>query len=697
MPHAFDRIHPALQHHIVNSLGWRDLRPLQTAAIDPILDGCNVVAVAPTAAGKTEAAVLPLLSAMLSEDWRGLSVLYVCPLRALLNNLHVRIDGYASLLGRRAGLWHGDVRSNARRRIIEDAPDLLLTTPESLEVMLMSTKVEHDRFFRNVHAVVVDEIHAFGGDDRGWHLLAVLERISRVAQRDLQRIGLSATVGDPAAMLAWLTGSSERHSVVVAPTGDVPADPHITLDHVGSLDNAAAVITQMHRGEKRLVFCDSRARVEALSRELRARGVTTFLSHGSLAFEERRRAEEAFSQARDCVIVSTSTLELGIDVGDLDRVIQIDSPGTVASFLQRLGRTGRRSDTVRNALLLTTKDDALLQAAGLLHLWSTGFVEPVVPPPMPVHLLAQQLLALVLQRGGVGRNLWQDELRALPEFAHAIDAGLGDEIAAHLVATGMLVDDGGVLTVGPQGENSYGFRHFMDLTSAFTSDPLFVARHGATEIGFLDPSVLLTNDRSFATVLLAGHAWKVVGIDWNRHTASLMPSDDQGQARWLGSGSPLSGMLSRAMRDVLAGIDPAGVNLSRRAVSGLAALRADAPWVARDATTVVNRATSTVWWTFAGLRANTALRAALAVPGRADNLCLTLEPGTSVEQLNAKIASIDTGRVGLSPVMQQLAQDLKFADCLPAGVAVEITRRRFADPDSVRTCLDERRFGWHDV
>ena len=112
---------------------------------------------------------------------------------------------------------------------------------------------------------------------------------------------------------------------------------------------------------------------------------------------------------------------------------------------------------------------------------------------------------------------------------------------------------------------------------------------------------------------------------------------------------------------------------------------------------MVNRATSTVWWTFAGLRANTALRAALAVPGRADNLCLTLEPGTSVEQLNTKIASIDTGTVGLSPVMQQLAQDLKFADCLPAGVAVEITRRRFADPDSVRTCLDERRFGWNDA
>ncbi|WP_238324037.1 helicase-related protein [Salinispora pacifica] len=128
----------------------------------------------------------------------------------------------------------------------------------------------------------------------------------------------------------------------------------IELDYVGSVDNAAKVIAALHRGEKRLVFCESRKRVEELGTALRSNGVTTFLSHASLSIDERRRAEAAFADARDCVIVSTSTLELGIDVGDLDRVIQIDAPRTVASFLQRIGRTGRRPDSQRNCLFLAT-------------------------------------------------------------------------------------------------------------------------------------------------------------------------------------------------------------------------------------------------------------------------------------------------------------------------------------------------------
>jgi ATP-dependent Lhr-like helicase len=137
----------------------------------------------------------------------------------------------------------------------------------------------------------------------------------------------------------------------------------------------------LHRGEKRLVFADSRRVVEILARQLRARGVDTYVSHSSLAPDERRRAEDAFAAGRDCVIVATSTLELGVDVGDLDRVIQVGAPGTVASLLQRLGRTGRRGDARANMLLLSVDDSQLLQAAGVLLLWGEGFVEPVVAPP----------------------------------------------------------------------------------------------------------------------------------------------------------------------------------------------------------------------------------------------------------------------------------------------------------------------------
>jgi ATP-dependent Lhr-like helicase len=141
------------------------------------------------------------------------------------------------------------------------------------------------------------------------------------------------------------------------------------------------VIAALHRGEKRLVFADSRRVVEILARWLRARRVDTYVSHSSLAPDERRRAEDAFAAGRDCVIVATSTLELGVDVGDLDRVIQLGAPATVASLLQRLGRTGRRGDARPNMLLLSVDDSQLLQAAGDLLLWGEGFVEPVVAPP----------------------------------------------------------------------------------------------------------------------------------------------------------------------------------------------------------------------------------------------------------------------------------------------------------------------------
>ena len=167
---------------------------------------------------------------------------------------------------------------------------------------------------------------------------------------------------------------------------------------------------------------DSRRRVEELTQALRSRDVTTYVSHGSLGRDERRRAEQAFAESTNCVIVATSTLELGIDVGDLDRVIQIDSPPTVAGLLQRIGRTGRRPGTSRNALFLATDQRSLLEAAGLLQLWGSGFVEPAVPPPLPLHLLVQQLLALVLQEAddGLGAATWPRWLGDPPVFGAAV-------------------------------------------------------------------------------------------------------------------------------------------------------------------------------------------------------------------------------------------------------------------------------------
>jgi ATP-dependent Lhr-like helicase len=714
---VLDRLDPVVLHHIVNTLGWPDLRPLQRAAITPLMDGQDAVLLAPTAGGKTEAACFPLLSAMAEQGWTGTSMLYLCPLKALLNNLVGRIDAYAQWLGRRAALWHGDTKESQRQRIRTEAPDVLLTTPESLEAMLIGVKTDHARLLGGVRAVVVDEVHAFAGDDRGWHLLAVLERLERVTGRPIQRIGLSATVGNPPQLLHWLQGANaeSRAGQVVAlgvqlpPASDgaghtdrAPAAQlrrpagEVELDYVGSLDNAAKLIGALHRGEKRLVFCDSRRQVEELGAALRAREVTVFLSHASLSVDERTRSEQAFAEARDCVIVSTSTLELGIDVGDLDRVIQIDSPASVASFLQRIGRTGRRSGSVRNCLFLTTRKETLLQAAGLLLLWSRGWVEPVVPPPEPRHLVAQQLLAVTLQQHRLGDQLWDRQWNGLAPFDRS-----AAPILRFLTDEGFLDTDGGMLFVGPEAERRFGKRHFIELTASFTAPPQFTVLSGRTEIGRTDPSVLTEERPGPRRLLLGGRSWQVTYIDWLRKRVFVEPADGGGIAKWMNGGvAGLSYALTRAMREVLLGTDPP-VSLTRRAEACLAEQReTDAPGTVHAGGTLITRVGSDVrWWTWAGYRANATLAATLQSVTdplqRPTDSWLRLRDNLTSADWRAARENVGENLV-LPDVDRRAVRGLKFSAALPERLAVATVAARLADFESARSVLREPVCCQHD-
>ncbi|MEU8404321.1 DEAD/DEAH box helicase [Nonomuraea sp. NPDC048892] len=605
-------LHPTLTHHIVNTLGWPELRPLQREALAPLASGDDALLLAPTAGGKTEAALFPLLSAMATQGWSGVSLVYVCPIKALLNNLLPRLEQYAGWLGRRVALWHGDISSSARAAILRDPPDILLTTPESLESMLASTKVEHSIIFAGLRAIVVDEVHAFAGDDRGWHLICVLERLTRITGHAIQRVGLSATVGNPDELMTWLQGSGRGSRtgrvIAPAPTGVDVSRGDVELDYVGSVENAAKVISVLHQGEKRLVFCDSKRLVEQLGATLRTLGVTTFLSHASLSVEDRRRAEQAFTEARDCVIVATSTLELGIDVGDLDRVIQINAPGTVTSFLQRIGRTGRRTGTVRNCLFLALDEGGLLDAAGLLHLWGEHWVEPVTPPPEPRHIVAQQILALCLQEHQIGDRSWREWWSGMDVFGPS-----AEPILRHLLADGFIDSDNGMLFIGPAAEKIFGRRHFMELMSVFTAAPEFTVLHGRAEIGRTDPSLLSDREEGPRLLLLAGRSWKVTWIDWKRRRCFVEPATGGGKARW-SSASLIGGgsfQLMRAIREVLLGADPP-VRLTRRATDALAQARDRHLDVVHPAGTVIVRGDDVRWWTWAGYRANLTLRSTLA-------------------------------------------------------------------------------------
>ena len=688
---AFERLHPALQHHIVNSLGWQSLRPLQAQAVGPVLEGDHALLLAPTAGGKTEAAVFPLLSRMLTERWGGLSVLYVCPIKALLNNIEPRLRAYATLIGRRVGLWHGDVGASRRLAVMREPPDLLLTTPESIEVMLVSRRSEPRALFRDLQAVVVDELHAFAGDDRGWHLLAVLERVRRLAGREIQRLGLSATVANPEALVEWLAPAVSRPRRVIAPAGAAAGTATVHLDHVGSVRNAAKVLSALHRGEKRLVFCDSRARVEALAAELRQAGTETFVSHSSLGADERRRSEEAFAQGTDCVIVATSTLELGLDVGDLDRVVQIDAPATVASFLQRLGRTGRRPGTTRNGLLLATSDDGFLRAAGVLRLWLDGYVEPVVPPPEPFHIFAQQILALALQEGRVGRSTWREWLGGMPAF-RTMARGHLREIVDFMLTSGVLHEDGGMLSMGVEGERTFGRRHFMELMSVFTSEPLFSVLHGRSELGLVHPLSFQLRRDGPVVLSLAGRSWEVSHVDWERRRAYVKAAREPGRSRWIGSGIALHFELCRAVRRVLTE-GRLDVELTRRASARLDGIRDDFSWIDATGTAVVrDPAGAARWWTFAGLRANTTLGQLIGPlrqsRSREENLAIRLADGATVEDLKSRLGDADaTGNV--VPVTDAAVDSLKFSACLPRELAVRALRARGSDPGAVRACRGE--------
>lgn len=694
---GFDRLHESVQYHVVNSIGWPRLRPLQAQAVVPIHEACDCVLLAPTAGGKTEAAVLPVLSRMLEENWTGLSVLYLCPLRALANNLGPRVARYANYVGRRAEVWHGDTGQGDRKRIRKDPPDILITTPESVEAQLVSAFTNEELFFGGVRTVIIDEVHAFAAADRGWHLLAVLSRLERLTGKPIQRIGLSATIGNPDEILTWLSPKrlDGPSPTVVNPPSGLAAGAELKIDFVGSLLNAAQMISQLHRGEKRLVFVDSRQRAEELGNELKRLEINTFVSHSALGFDERRQAEKAFAEAQDCVIVATSTLELGIDVGDLDRVIQIDAPNSVASFLQRLGRTGRRSGTTRNCLFLASDHSALLRATALLELFDRGYVEPVVPPGKPYHLLAQQVLAQILQHKGVSRASWSDGLEVFIQQS-GLARVAGDEVLELLESRALIAQDAGVYWFTAEGEKKLGGLNFLDLMSIFTSEDLFEVRHGNREVGKVDRVTFILQGQIRA-LLLGGRSWKVLDIDWNRGIVSVEPTTDPGRSRWLGDGPAMSYELAQAIRRVVASTKEPS-RLSKRAKDALADAKAELWWFDAQATTLYDAPTGRLqWWTHGGtvvnLRIAWRLQELLGKEMRADEMAVTFPDGFARADALQLIGELRSDPMPFdAAAFRPLADKLKFFEALPEARVAELSQARFEASNEVRlVCLEPAR------
>jgi ATP-dependent Lhr-like helicase len=685
---AFERLSAAVRYHIVHTLGFSALRPVQELTAHAILDGDNCVVLAPTAGGKTEAAFLPLLSRMHSEDWAAPSVLYLSPIKALLNNQEPRVERLAGMLSRRAFKWHGDVSAGARGRFANEPADILMTTPESLEVMLVSRRVPSQLLFRGLQAVVIDEVHAFAGDARGAHLVSLLERLSRHAGRDIQRIGLSATVGNPLEILAWLRGTSRRPARLVDPPRP-PVSPEVFLDWVGSVPNAAQVIARLDPGKKRLVFADSRRRVEQLGEALQSAGVSTYVMHSSLSADERRQAEQAFESGRDCVIVATSTMELGIDVGDLDAVIQVDAPPSVASFMQRMGRTGRRPGARQRATILCTRESELTAAAALLRLWSRGYVEEVVPERSAFHVLAQQILALCLQESGVPVADWWAWVAGAACFADVTERER-EAILGQMLASGIVVSADGRLLLGPRGEALYGRKNFEALYAVFEAPALLRVMWGTREVGTVD-AVFAQAMPPESCFVLGGRPWQVTRVDWKKGICEVAPAPGGKHLNWLGAPRYMARRVCQEVRRTLldSAEDPWWTRRAREAMRGE---RAGHVFLEDEEMPLVEEGPDeVVWHTYLGGRTNNLLARLLeerlgahVIPGnptiklRGDAARSVVAVREAIRALSAPGAVTEDDALRFAPTFAREPLS-KFEPCLPEELLLRFQARRLVE------------------
>lgn len=556
---SFELLHPDVRRWIWDQQ-WAELRDVQELAIDTILHGASdVIITAATAAGKTEAAFLPICSNIISDKPpAGVHVLYVGPLKALINDQWRRLDGLCESLEIPVHRWHGDVTSTARKRLVERPDGILLITPESLEALFVRRGTEVRRIFGGLRFIVIDELHAFIGTERGMQLQSLLHRLERVLHRRVRRIGLSATLGDMRIASDFLRPNADDGGAAV-----VKSDEHGTgvmlrlFGFLGQLehpktpqrepeeaedDDATARSIAQHlfknlRGAKNLVFANRRSEVERYADLLRRMCAAAnlpeefFAHHGSLSRELRFHVEaELKRDDRPMTVICTSTLEMGIDIGAAKSVAQIGCPPSVASLRQRLGRSGRRGEPA--ILRIYTQEgvvtgrsspqDAirahLVQTIAMVNLLLEKWIEP--PDAGLVHgsTLVQQVLSLIAQYGGItAADAYALLCRNGPFSAvtPSMFANLLRNLAAHDLVTQM---NDGLLIHGVTGEKAVNHYEFY---AAFVAADEYRLMTSGSQLGTL-PIDSPVAEGSY--LIFAGRRWRVLSVDAERRVIDLSPA-----------------------------------------------------------------------------------------------------------------------------------------------------------------------------
>ena len=542
---TFSGLHEGVKSVISHRLGWSELRPVQEETFHAVSDGRDVLVIAPTAGGKTEAALIPVIDGIMKGAIPGVAALYLAPLKALINDQEERFSAFCLPNGLELGKWHGDVPKGDRAWKHEEAPHLLMITPESLEVLLMEPHLSSD--LRNLRYIIIDELHAFVESDRGVHMRVLLDRLDRVACRNIQRIGLSATVGNPGEILSWLSGG--RHGVALVQIPAPAREKHFTFVVEEREQRRMQALARLIAGKKALVFVNSRSDAESVTRALSGQVEHLLVHHSSLSPALRKEAEEAFSGEGSACIICTSTLELGIDIGDLDVVVQVGTPGSVSSFLQRMGRSGRRGKPPYVACVLKDAGELLCMVA-VIESASGKKVEPLRPPGKPFSVLVQQILLELLRTRRSSRTRLRRFVRGLAPF-RALRGREIDAVLAHMTETGMLENDGDMLMAGQGAEQAFGRSNWKDLYSVISGGGEFRAVTPEGEVvGKLDARFVAgKSGKSFS---LGGKSWKFIKSDESHELVVVVPGEgERSEVFWTGNQAGFSPVVCHAVEDIL--------------------------------------------------------------------------------------------------------------------------------------------------
>ncbi|WP_312795980.1 DEAD/DEAH box helicase [Tianweitania sp.] len=587
---------------------WPSLRDVQEKGIPAILSGGDVVISAKTAAGKTEAALLPLLTriAAREQDEDGFAVLYVSPLKALINDQYRRLQGLCENAGVLLHKWHGDVSADAKARARRRPSGIVLITPESLEALLVRRGSEAKFLFSALDAVVIDELHAFIGSERGVQLASILNRIEIAAGRDrIDRIGLSATLGDMAlaadalrpgegagvkqvhgldegngvklqirgylskgkeAAAAALAGDVDRNDALAEPSGDGTAAEGLHEDF-GVPEALASDLFRFLRGDRNLLFAGSRRNVEIYADKLRRMCEDSslpnefFPHHGSLSKSEREDVEIRLrDDPRPTTAVATTTLELGIDIGDVASVGQIGAGYSVASIRQRLGRSGRRAGkpAVLRIFVIEPAPDRgghplnrlnldLIQSIAMVECLREGWCEPPAEWGLHLSTLLHQVLALIVQTGGLQPSAAWTLLCRRGPFRTVDRQMFADLLRCMASKENRLIEQSpeGLLMIGETGERITESHEFYPV---FATEREYRVLHETKVLGTYPLSSPVAPGE---TIIYAGRRWKIREIDDVTRTITVKPTRGGKPPYFAGDGGQVHDRVVSTMREVL--------------------------------------------------------------------------------------------------------------------------------------------------